>query len=326
MPRAPRIEFAGAIYHVMNRGNQLRAIFRDEKDRQVFVATLGETAQSAGWAIHSFVLMGNHYHLLIETSRPTLVKGMQYLNSTYTLRFNARHRIRGHLFAGRYKALLVDGEARGYFLTVSDYIHLNPVRVGRAKDLKELWADPWSSAGWLAGMRKGCPPWLRWERVYGELGLGNWRSRSRREYRQYLGQRMAEASGGEWKKIRRGWCLGSEGFIEEMKGRLSDLAAGERERDSWGGEAVDEMEEDLALRLLKVGCHKLGYSVPGESKGMDRHLLGRWVRLRTKVGVKWLASQLKVASVGTMSYGIWYVGQQIAKDSRLRKRWNLLQS
>ena len=130
MPRAPRIEFPGAIYHVMSRGDHLEPIYGDEVDREMFLRTLGDTCRSAGWVAHSFVLMRNHYHLLIETQRSTLVKGMQYLNSTYTRRYNVRHKTFGHLFQGRYKALLVDGEASGYFLTVSDYIHLNPVRKG----------------------------------------------------------------------------------------------------------------------------------------------------------------------------------------------------
>lgn len=104
MPRAPRIEFAGAIYHVMNRGDHLEAIFKDDVDREIFLKTLDETCRSAGWVVHSFVLMGNHYHLLIETQRPTLVKGMQFLNSTYTQRYNGKHKTRGHLFQGRYKA------------------------------------------------------------------------------------------------------------------------------------------------------------------------------------------------------------------------------
>ncbi len=108
MPRAPRIEFAGAIYHVMNRGDRLERIYEDDQDREIFLKTLGETSQSSGWAVHSFILMRNHYHLLIETQRPTLVKGMQYLNSTYTRRYNVRHKTFGHLFQGRYKALLVD--------------------------------------------------------------------------------------------------------------------------------------------------------------------------------------------------------------------------
>jgi putative transposase len=86
MPRAPRIEFAGAIYHVMNRGDHLEPIVLDERDRSSFVRTLGEAAESAGWVLHSFVLMPNHYHLLVETLRPTLVKGMQWLNATYTQR------------------------------------------------------------------------------------------------------------------------------------------------------------------------------------------------------------------------------------------------
>jgi REP element-mobilizing transposase RayT len=110
MPRAPRIEFAGAIYHVMNRGDHREKIFHDDQDRFTFLKTLREVCQSAGWWVHSFVLMPNHYHLLIETPRATLVKGMQYLNGTYTQRYNSRYRERGHLFQGRYKALLVDAE------------------------------------------------------------------------------------------------------------------------------------------------------------------------------------------------------------------------
>ena len=104
----------------MNRGDRLEAIYQDDVDRQMFLRTLDETCRSAGWSVHSFVLMSNHYHLLIETHRPTLVKGMQYLNSTYTRRCNLRHKTFGHLFQGRYKALLVDGEAYGYFLTLND--------------------------------------------------------------------------------------------------------------------------------------------------------------------------------------------------------------
>ncbi len=210
MSRAPRIEFEGAVYHLMNRGDQLESIFEDDQDRQIFLQPLAETCRSSGWVVHSFVLMGNHYHLLVETQRASLVRGMQNLDSTYTQRYNVRQKTRGHLFQGRYKALLVDGGSSGYFLTVSDYIHMNPVRARRVREPEKLLKDRWSSAGWLAGSRKGRPEWLRWERVYGELGLKNWGSRSRREYRRYLERRMGEVHPGEegWRKIRRGWCLG----------------------------------------------------------------------------------------------------------------------
>jgi len=92
VPRAPRIEFPGAMYHVMNRGDRLEDIFKDNQDRGIFLKILTETCESSGWVVHSFVLMRNHYHLLIETARPNLVKGMQYLNSTYTRRYNVRHK------------------------------------------------------------------------------------------------------------------------------------------------------------------------------------------------------------------------------------------
>ncbi|MCK9589516.1 MAG: transposase [Terrimicrobiaceae bacterium] len=331
MPRAPRIEFAGAIYHLMNRGDHLESIFEDDKDREVFLKTLEETCVSSGWQAHSFVLMGNHYHLLIETTRPTLVKGMQYLNSTYTARYNARHKTRGHLFQGRYKALLVDGEAGGYFLTVSDYIHLNPARMkgkGQISNVKDLLEDRWSSAGWLAGSRKGKPEWLRWERVYGELGLGKWRSSSRRAYREHLERRIREVSGEEesWRKIRRGWLLGSEEFAERMKERLEELSAKPHERDSWAGEAVEEREQDRARKLLVEGTRRLGMESPSGGPTLQRYLLARWVRTRTRVGTRWLAGQLGFESVGTLSYGLWHVGQQMETDRKIQRRWKLLDS
>lgn len=150
MARAPRIEFPGALYHVMSRGNHLERIFQDNTDRSLLLATLGHAAKSSGWSIHSFVFMSNHYHLLIETHRATLVKGMQYLNATYTRRYNLRHKTFGHLLQGRYKALLIDPASPNHFLTVSDYIHLNPIRARVIRDLKGLWKDPWNSAGWIA--------------------------------------------------------------------------------------------------------------------------------------------------------------------------------
>jgi len=331
MPRAPRIEFAGAIYHVMNRGDHLESIFKDDKDREVFLKTLEEACISSGWKTHSFVLMSNHYHLLIETTRPTLVKGMQYLNSTYTARYNARHKTRGHLFQGRYKALLVDGEASGYFRTVSDYIHLNPARIkgiAQVRSLKELLADRWSSAGWLAGNRKRKPEWLRWERVYGDLGLGNWRSGARREYRAHLERRIREVSGEEeeWNKIRRGWLLGSEEFGELMKEKLKDLSAKPHERDSWAGAAVEEREQDRATRLLVEGMRRLNLQPLSGGDSLPRYMLARWVRTRTRVGTRWLAGQLGFESVGTLSYGLWYVRQRMESDRKLQQQWKLLDS
>lgn len=327
MPRAPRIEFAGAIYHVMNRGNHLEDIFRDEIDRGLFIKTLEETCQSSGWIVHSFVLMRNHYHLLIETQRPTLVKGMQYLNSTYTRRYNVRHKTFGHLFQGRYKALLVDIEERGYFLTVSDYIHMNPVRAKKVGTLQELLKDRWSSAGWLTGSFKEKKlEWLSWERVYGEFGIKNWKGKARREYQEYLGRRINELKDQSdgWKKIRRGWCFGGEDFIDQMKEKLEELAEKPRDRDNWNDPAAEEIEEIRAMKLLGKGMEVFGGK--DRVKGKDRYLLSRWVRSRCKVSVKWLAEQLGVKTCGGMSHGIYLAGQLLKKDQRMIRKWRLLET
>ena len=113
MARKLRIEYPGAVYHVMNRGDRREAIFRDRPDYQGFLNALGEACVKAGWQIHAYCLMPNHFHLVIETPQPTLVAGMKWLLGTYTGRFNRRHRQFGHLFGGRYKALPVDGRRNG---------------------------------------------------------------------------------------------------------------------------------------------------------------------------------------------------------------------
>ena len=120
----------------MSRGNHQEAIYQDDIDRQIFMETLTEVCTRTGWRIHAYVLMGNHYHLLLETPEPNLVMGMKWLQGTYTQRFNAHHREWGHLFQGRYKALLIDNKSNDYFPIVSTYIHLNPARA-KLFDLQE---------------------------------------------------------------------------------------------------------------------------------------------------------------------------------------------
>jgi len=130
MARRPRIEFAGAFYHVTSRGDHGEAVYQDDEDRKRFLTCIGEVCGRTGWRIYAFVLMTNHYHLLLETPEPNLVAGMKWLQGTYTQRFNRRHNLGGHLFQGRYKALVIEDEESGYFLQISSYIYLNPIRAG----------------------------------------------------------------------------------------------------------------------------------------------------------------------------------------------------
>jgi REP-associated tyrosine transposase len=111
MARKARVEFAGAVYHVLDRGDRRKPIFRDDTDRPRFLATLGEACGRRGWRIHALALMSNHYHLLLETPEANLVRGMRWFQTTWIVRFNRRHGLSGHLFQGRYKAVVVDREA-----------------------------------------------------------------------------------------------------------------------------------------------------------------------------------------------------------------------
>ena len=130
MARSVRVEFPGAFYHVMARGNRREPIFLDKEDGKQFVKALGEVCAMTGWRVHAWVLLSNHYHLMIETPEPNLVVGMKWLQNTLTRRFNVRHRAWGRVFGDRYKAVVVEGGQRFYYETLMDYIHLNPMRAG----------------------------------------------------------------------------------------------------------------------------------------------------------------------------------------------------
>ncbi len=119
MPRKPRIEYAGAVYHLMSRGDKGARIFKDRQDYEIFFAGMEEVCERCGWRLHAFVQMPNHFHWLLETPEANLVAGMKWFLGTYSQRCNARHGVRGHVFQGRYKALPIQSDSGGYFETVS---------------------------------------------------------------------------------------------------------------------------------------------------------------------------------------------------------------
>src|SRR5882672_4442583 len=144
MARKLRIQYEGAIYHVMSRGDHREDIFLDHHDRELFLKTLGEACAKTDWQVHAFCLMRNHFHLVVETPQANLSAGMRWLLGTYSARFNRRHRLFGHVFSGRYKSLIVDGSGSGYLKSVCDYVHLNPVRAKLLKPEQKLEEYVWS--------------------------------------------------------------------------------------------------------------------------------------------------------------------------------------
>ena len=156
------------MYHVMNRGDQREEIFRDDADREKFLATLEEACAKTEWQVHAYCLMSNHFHLVVETPQPNLVHGVKWLLGVYTKRFNIRHKLCGHLFAGRYKAPVVEGSGSGYLRTVCDYVHLNPVRAHLLASAAPLQSYRWSSYGCYLKAPTQRPSWLRVDRLLGE--------------------------------------------------------------------------------------------------------------------------------------------------------------
>ena len=310
MLRKPRVEYEGAIYHVMCRGNRCESVFRDKRDSEMFLDTLGEACVRCGWRVHAFVLMGNHYHLLIETPEANLVAGMQWLQGTYTKRFNARHRERGHLFQGRYKALLVGGEG-GYFPTVAAYIHLNPARIkGFDFERTKLEEHVWSSyLGYLHPGKR--PEWLCVERVLGAAGLKDTPS-GRRNCRKMMEHRVLEMQhsekpwvvDGEWSRIRRGWCFGDEEFREEMKERIDGVLAFKK-KESFSGPEVRQHDEAEAERLIGLGMAKLGMKeedLPEQKKSSSQKYALAWLaRKYTGVRNGWIKDRLQMGSATNFS-------------------------
>jgi REP element-mobilizing transposase RayT len=244
MPRQLRIEYSGAIYHVMNRGDRREPIFQDDFDRKRFVATLSETCAQTDWQVHAYCLMHNHFHLVVETPAANLVAGMRWFLSTYTARFNRRHKQFGHLFSGRYKSLIVDGSGTGYLRTVCDYVHLNPVRAKLLPPGKKLRAFAWSSWPDYLQPPEQRPGWLRVDRLLGELPIPKDSPAGREELENYLEGRRAQADGGELKKIRRGWFLGGETFRQELLAQARAVAG-----ESRVGKLKIETEEQHEFNL-----------------------------------------------------------------------------
>jgi putative transposase len=255
MPRQLRLEYEGAIYHVMNRGNRRENIFRDEADRKLFLATLTEACGKTQWQIHAYCLMRNHFHLVMETPQANLVAGMKWLLGVYTKRFNIRHKQCGHLFAGRYKALLVDGSGNGYLRTVCDYVHLNPVRAKLLPARVPLPRFPWSSYGEYLKPPAQRPTWLRVDRLFGGKGIPKDSVAGREEFARQMERRRREELGSEFKPVERGWCLGSEEFRAELLAAASERVGASHygaERQAAGGVRAE--------RLVRAGLQALGWT------------------------------------------------------------------
>lgn len=301
MPRQVRIQYPGAMYHVMSRGNRRQVIYLDDVDRQDFLKTLAEACHKTGWQIHAFCLMTNHYHLVIETPNANLVAGMAWLQSAYTIRLNHRHKLIGHVLSGRYQAQLVEGSGNGYLRSACDYVHLNPARAGLLKPDERLLAYPWSSFGFYLAAPEHRPQWIRVDRLLGEHGLQQDTAAARQEFEcRTEARRLQPGDEQTFKALRRGWCLSSKEFkqqrLEELDGRVGQHHFGELRLELAQAKAERIIGEELQRLNWKESDLEL-------RRKRDPDKLAIAVRLRneTTLSVKQIAARLHLGTPGSAS-------------------------
>lgn len=295
MARKLRLEFPGACYHVINRGNYRHNVFATHKTKAAFVACLFEACVKSAWILHAFVVMRNHFHLAVETPEGNLVAGMQWLQATFANRFNRLRDERGHLFQGRYKALLV--EAGDPLALVCDYIHLNPVRAG-ILPVDRLNEYAHSSYPLLSRPRDR-PAFLQFHeslRAAGELPdqPDGWE-----RHAEHLAWQIAQGPAGKSKayvNLSRGWAIGSSGFKADLL-RDHTLATETRAWETHGAQELRELRWNLALAKALEAAAKTPEEIASSAKSAAWKLaIAAHLKLHTQAPNRWLARQLHLGA------------------------------
>lgn len=270
MARPLRIEFPGAVYHVTSRGNARADIFTVSSDRHLFLDALEEVIKRFNWLCHAYCLMDNHYHLMIETPEGNLSRGMRHLNGIYTQAFNRRHGRVGHIFQGRFKAIVVEKER--HLLELCRYVVLNPVRAGLAEKPEE-WT--WSSYAATAGFRNA-PASLCVDWVLGHFGTNSDEAYAR--YRRFVADGMGAES--PWTSVTGQIFLGSDAFLDTLREPVGEKAQmGEvprRQRlmtrplltDLFSRTGKDKRSRNEAIRRAHL---EFGYTLKEIAEQLDLH-------------------------------------------------------
>lgn len=252
MVRPLRIKYPGATYHITARGNELAEIFRDGRDYQMLLEQMRLAQECHALVIHAYVLMRNHYHLLLETPHGNLSQAMHLINGSYTGYFNRRHRRVGHLFQGRYKGLLVEKES--YLLELSRYIHLNPVRAGMVEYPEEY---RWSSYRAYVGNRK--EEWLSCGLVWGSLSPT--KEKERKAYRVFVEEALEEEVADPFIEVFAQVILGSKSFVDRVQRQVE--------------ERLPDYDVPAIARLKKRPSLTESVRLGTEHYGVEQEMIGR---------------------------------------------------
>jgi REP element-mobilizing transposase RayT len=294
MARFPRIQYAGALYHVINRGNYRAAVFLRPETAVAFERCVFEAVQLFGWQLQAFVIMRNHFHLVLATPRPNLVEGMHWLETTFSVRFNRFRKEHGHVFQGRYKALLI--EPGPWLLKVVNYVHLNPVEA-HLLPVEQLATYPRCSYRlFLQGPRPEglAAGWLR------ELGLADdepgWKA-----YRQFLEWQVAGSGSGMEAELTQGWAIGSPEWRQRTRHRHRAILGRHRLK---GSELIElKMAEWAdALQGLLAAAGRSIAEAARERKGAAWKIQIAWqLRSASTATNAWIARELHMGTRSSVS-------------------------
>jgi len=295
MARRLRLQFSGAVYHVINRGNYRRDLFESTGAAEAFLRALGEVGVRYGWQIHAYVVMRNHFHLAVTTPEPNLVDGMHWLQSAYATRFNRFRSERGHLFQGRYQALLIEDASA--LCRVVDYIHLNPVRASLVP-VEQVAAFRWSSLARFVKTER--PAWLNPGQWLAQTGLAD----EPTGWRQYVAELIAQAgtpmSEQEEGELCRGWAIGTDGWRRTLAASHAHLAID----PGMAREEVQELKQArwaATLERLLAASGQSREQLRADPKGAKWKIdLANRLRHETGASHRWIAETLHMGSVSSV--------------------------
>jgi len=333
MTRPIRIEYAGAWYHVTCRGNERRAIFRDDADRRKLLEQLAESQELYDVEVHAYVLMSNHFHLLVKIRQANLQRFMQRFNTSYTVYYNRKYHRSGHLYQGRYKAILVDADE--YLLELSRYIHLNPVKISKYRKTslqdkgKLLQLYRWSSYPGYVQLQKREVN-VSYTMVLSTLS-GKDSAKARQDYKRFMVDGIARDSSNElWEEVRGQSILGSETFVDRvydsyLKHRSRDV------RELSGVEKIRSLDVNIDQIVALVAKH---YKAPPEKLYLKRspHAEARSVLielsrvyLSRKMSVSAIGEELGGISVSAVSQNSKRLREKLSSNSRIRKMFESIE-
>jgi len=302
MARPLRIEYPGAYYHITSRGNERKDVFKNYRDREKFLGYLETAGKRYGAVIHVYCLMTNHYHLLLETPRGNLSQIMRHVNGAYTIYFNKKRERAGHLFQGRYRAILINADE--YAQELSRYIHLNPVRAGMVSRPED---HAWSSYCVYIGQEKK-PDWLAVDFVLNYFGKN--RSVARSRYREFVTSLIGKSYESPIEKVVASTILGNEDFVERIRKKYLP-----ERKDVRNVPALSMLSEQLSLEDIMKHTQTLFQNEPRLSRKVALYISHRYSGRKLKdIGSYFDMGESAVSQASSRFASL------IKKDQQLRKR------